>query len=188
MKKIKTGLVLLFTLLVATGLQAQKYFTKNGQVVFDATSPSSPEKIEGTNRSATCVVDTKSGNMQFAVLMKGFAFERALMEEHFNENYVESTKYPKAEFKGEIKNIEKVDFTHDGSYTVKVKGKITMHGESREVETSAVLVVQGGKVKATASFNVLLSDYKISIPGLVADKVSKEAKISISCSLEPLKS
>jgi uncharacterized protein YdeI (BOF family) len=188
MKKVINLLAAVIAVLFSSTVQAQKYYTKTGQVIFDATSPSSPEKIEGTNRSATCVVDTKTGNMQFAVLMKGFAFERALMEEHFNENYAESTKFPKAEFKGEIKNIEKVDFAKDGTYTVKVKGKITMHGESKEVETDARLVVQGGKIKASASFNVLLSDYKISIPGLVADKVSKEAKISISCSLDPLKS
>lgn len=175
-------------LLVAMTGMSQKFYTKNGQINFDATSPASPEKIEGINRSATCVVDTKSGNMQFAALMKGFAFERALMEEHFNENYVESDKYPKAEFKGEIKNSDKVDFTKDGNYTVKIKGKLTMHGESNDVETEAKISIQNGKIKATADLNVLLSDYKVSIPGLVADKVSKTVKISVSCLLEPLKS
>jgi polyisoprenoid-binding protein YceI len=120
--------------------------------------------------------------------MKGFAFEKALMEEHFNENYVESSKFPKAEFKGEIKNSDKVDFTKDGTYTVKIKGKLTMHGESNDVETEAKIIIQNGKINAKADFNVLLSDYKVSIPGLVADKVSKTAKISVSCSLELLKS
>ena len=102
------------------------------------------------------MVDTKTGNMQFAALMKGFAFERALMEEHFNENYVESDKFPKAEFKGELKNIDKIDFTKDGTYTAKVKGKLTMHGESNEVETDAKIIIQNGKIKATAELNVLL--------------------------------
>jgi hypothetical protein len=166
----------------------QKYFTKIGKINFDATSPSSPEKIEGVNRSATCVIDIKTGNMQFALLMKGFVFERALMEEHFNENYVESHKFPKAEFKGVIANNETVNYTKEGSYTVKVKGKLTMHGETKEVETEGKLVIQGGKINATADFNVLLSDFKVSIPGLVADKVSKTAKISVACSLELLKS
>ena len=119
--------------------------------------------------------------------MKGFAFERALMEEHFNENYVESAKYPKAEFKGELKNIDKVDFTKDGTHTVKVKGKLTMHGVSNEIETDAKIIIQGGKIKATADFNVLLSDYRISIPGLVADKIAKTAKIGVAGSLELLK-
>ncbi|MBK9569627.1 MAG: YceI family protein [Chitinophagaceae bacterium] len=185
---MKNLFVMTIALLVAMTGMSQKFYTKNGQINFDATSPTSPEKIEGINRSATCVVDTKSGNMQFAALMKGFAFERALMEEHFNENYVESDKYPKAEFKGEIKNSDKVDFTKDGNYTVKIKGKLTMHGESNDVETEAKISIQNGKIKATADLNVLLSDYKVSIPGLVADKVSKTVKISVSCLLEPLKS
>lgn len=168
-------------------LAAQKFFTKNGTIGFDATSASSPEKIEGKNRSATCVVDTKSGAIQFAVLMKGFAFERALMEEHFNENYVESHKFPRAEFKGKIKDTETIDFTRDGTHKVKVKGDLTMHGETKEVETTGQLVVREGKISASAEFSVKLSDYNISIPGLVADKVSKSAKISVDCSLEPLK-
>jgi polyisoprenoid-binding protein YceI len=133
------------------------------------------------------VVDTKTGALQFAVLMKGFAFERALMEEHFNENYVESGKYPKGEFKGKIKDIEKIDFSRDGMHTVKVKGDLTMHGKTKEVETTGKLILKDGKINATAEFSVKLSDYNISIPGLVADKVSKTAKISVSCSLEPFK-
>jgi len=184
---MKNLLIIAIAVLVATTGFSQRYYTKNGQINFDATSPSSPEKIEGVNRSATCVVDAKTGNMQFAALMKGFAFERALMEEHFNENYVESDKFPKAEFKGELKDIDKVDFTKDGTHTVKVKGKLTMHGESKEIETDAKINIQNGKIKATTELKVLLSDYKVSIPGLVADKVSKTAKISIACSLEPLK-
>ena len=132
-------------MLVATSSFGQKFFTKSGKIDFDATSPASPEKIEGVNRTATCVVDTKTGAIQFAVLMKGFAFET-------------------------------------------VKGKLTIHGETKEVETPGKLTVQGGKINANASFSILLSDYKVSIPGLVADKVSKTAKLIISCSLEPLKS
>lgn len=175
-----------FSMLLST-VQAQKYFTKSGTINFDATSASSPEKIEGVNRTATCVVDAASGAMQFAVLMKGFSFERALMEEHFNENYVESSKFPKAEFKGAISNNADVQYAKDGSYPVTVKGKLTIHGETRDVETQGKITVQGGKVGAVAEFSVQLEDYRISIPGLVADKVAKTAKIKVNCSLEPLK-
>jgi len=180
-------LLLLATAFLAIGSEAQKYFTKNCKINFDATSASSPERIEGVNKTVTCVVDSKTGNIQFSALMKGFEFERALMEEHFNENYVESDKFPKAEFKGAVANNEKVNYAKDGTYTVTVKGKLTMHGETKEVETEGKITIQGGKISALADFNVLLSDYKISIPGLVADKVSKTAKISVACSLEPLK-
>lgn len=185
---MKNMIMAVIALCIAGTSSGQKYYTKSGQISFDATSSSSPEKIEGVNRSAICVVDSKTGNLQLAVLMKGFAFERALMEEHFNENYVESTKYPKAEFKGEIKDISKVDFTKDGTYTVKVKGQLSLHGVSNEVEAEGKIKVQGGKISAQTEFSVKLSDYKVSVPGLVADKVAKVAKINVTCSLEILKS
>jgi hypothetical protein len=184
---MKNSAVTIFAVLAVLTCQGQKFYTKNALINFDATSASSPERIEGINRTGTCVVDTKTGNMQFAVLMKGFAFERALMEEHFNENYIESAKFPKAEFKGEIKDNDGINYSKDGTYKIKVKGKLTLHGETEEVDTEAKLTIQNGKITATADFNVKLSDFNISIPGLVADKVSKTAKISVSCSLEPLK-
>lgn len=174
-------------LMLNAASHAQKYFTKTGRITFDATTSSSPEKIEGVNKTATCVLDSKSGAMQFAVLMKGFLFERALMEEHFNENYVESNKFPKAEFKGAISNNDAVNYSKDGTYNVTVKGKLTMHGVTKDVETPGKLTVAGGKIQAVATFNALLSDYSVSIPGLVADKVAKTAKIDVVCSLEPLK-
>ena len=166
---------------------SQRYYTKNGQIDFDATSPASPERIDAVNRSATCVMDTKTGALQFAVLMKGFQFERALMQEHFNENYIESDRFPKAEFKGTIVNNETVNYEKEDSYSVKVKGNLTLHGETKEIETEGKLVVSNGKILATSDFKVLLADYHISIPGIVANKVSKSASIKIACSLEPLK-
>lgn len=180
--------VCMLAILLAMTVSAQRYYTKSGKINFDATSASSPEKIEGVNRTATCVIDAQTGAIQFAVLMKGFEFERALMEEHFNENYVESTKFPKAEFKGKLKDIENVNLSKDGTYTVKVKGDLTLHGQTKEVEAEAKLIVQGGKISATAEFNVKLADFNVTIPGLVADKVAKVAKIKVTCSLEPLKS
>jgi hypothetical protein len=174
-------------LLLTVASSGQKYFTKVGKISFDATSPNSPEKIEGVNRTVTCVTDTKTGAIQFAALMKGFEFERALMEEHFNENYVESDKFPKAEFKGSITNNNSVNYLNDGTYSVKVKGKLTLHGETKDVETDGKLIIRDGKINAAAEFKILLADYKVSIPGLVADKVSKTATITVSCSLEPFK-
>ena len=108
------------------------------------------------------------------------------MEEHFNENYVESHKFPKADFKGKIRDNEAIMYTKDGTYKVKVKGDISLHGETKEVEAEGKLVIQNGKLNAEAEFTVKLSDFKITIPGLVADKVSKTAKISVTCLLEPL--
>jgi hypothetical protein len=174
--------------LATTTIHAQKFFTKAGRIDFNATAPSSPEKIEAVNKTVTCVLDAATGNIQFAVLIKGFTFERALMQEHFNENYLESDKFPKAEFKGSITNNSAVNYAKDGDYNVTVKGKLTLHGETRDVESSGKVSVKAGKISATASFTAVLGDYKVEVPTVVSDKVSKTAKITVACTLEPLKS
>ncbi len=185
MKKI---VFMLFACVTAiTALAQDKQFTKTGKITFDATVPKSPENIDAVNKSAVCVLDTKTGAMQFVVMMKGFEFDRALMMEHFNENYVESSKFPKAEFKGAISNNATVNYTKDGIYPVKAKGKLTLHGETKDVEADGKITVKAGKVNAAADFDVLFKDYKIDIPELVADKVAKKAIIKVDCSMEPLK-
>jgi len=126
--------------------------------------------------------------MQFAVQMKGFEFEKQLMQQHFNENYVESDKFPKAEFKGAITNNSDINYTKDGTYTAKVKGKLTIHGVTKDVETTGTLKINAGKIDATSTFNVLIADYNIKIPSIVKDKVSNSIKIVVDCDLEPLKS
>ncbi len=185
MKTILISLSLLFAL--ATASAQDKYFTKTGKIHFDATTPKSPENVDGINKSAICVLDSKTGNLQFSVLMKGFEFERALMQEHFNENYVESNKFPKAEFKGVITNNSTVNYAKDGTYPVKVSGKLTMHGETKTIETNGTVTIKNGKINTIAQFDVLLADYKISIPQLVADKVAKTATIKVDCMLDVLK-
>jgi polyisoprenoid-binding protein YceI len=185
MKKI---ILLLSVTTIASITFAQgKYFTKTGKIDFDATVPKSPEDIKGVNKSTTMVIDTKTGDIQFLVLMKGFEFTRALMQEHFNENYVESTKFPKAEFKGAIVDNAAVNYAKDGVYKVKVKGKLTMHGVTKDTESDGQITIKGGKITATSAIIASFADYKISVPTLVADKVANNAKINISCALEPLK-
>lgn len=185
---MKTILIVICATLLATVTNAQdKYFTKSGKIYFDATSPKSPENVNAITRTAVCVLDTKTGNLQFSLLMKSFEFERALMQEHFNENYVESNKFPKAEFKGTITNNSSVNYAKDGVYNVKVSGNLTMHGETKTVETSGTVTVKNGKLIAVAEFAVTLADYKITVPQLVADKVAKTATIKVDCTLDVLK-
>ena len=185
MKKLFVIAVLLF--MVAATTSAQKYFTKSGKINFDATAQNSTEIIEAVNRSVVCVVDSKTGAMQFSVLMKGFEFERALMQEHFNENYVESEKFPNTIFKGQIANSEKINYSKDGTYPVSVKGKLTIHGETKEVVAEGKLIVQNGKITTNTVFSIELKDYKISIPGVVANQISKTVTIHVACLLELLK-
>lgn len=179
-------------LLISSGLACikvnaqDKFYTKTGKIFFSCTK-SPLEKIEATNKNVTCVLDSKTGNMQLAVLMKGFEFSRALMQEHFNENYVESDKYPRAEFKGQVTNNSEVNYSKDGSYAAKVKGVLQIHGESKAVETTGTIMVKGGKPVINATFDILLSDYKISIPSVVSDKISNTVNITVDEMLDPLK-
>jgi polyisoprenoid-binding protein YceI len=172
--------------LFAGTIQAQdRYFTKTGKIDFYSKAPL--EDIEAKNKTVTAVLDTKSGAMQFSVQMKGFEFQKALMQEHFNENYVESNKYPKADFKGTVANNSTVNYAKDGTYNVTVKGKLTIHGVTKDVEAPGTIKVGGGKIDAASTFNILLTDYNISIPSVVKDKISNSIKINVSTSLEPLK-
>jgi hypothetical protein len=166
--------------------QAQdKYFTKTGKIEF--SSKASMEDIEAKNKTVAAILDTKTGALQFSVLMKGFEFPKALMQEHFNENYIESDKYPRAEFKGTVTNNANIDYTKDGTYTAQVSGQLTIHGVTKNVNTTGSFKVDGGKIDVSAVFNVLVADYKIKIPSIVKDKVSNTIKVTVDCRLEPLK-
>jgi|SRR6185436_9192932 len=168
-----------------TQVSAQaKYFTRDGNISFYSDAPL--EKIEAHNSKAASVLDPATGNIEFSVLMKGFEFEKALMQEHFNENYVESTKFPKALFKGKVEDISKVDFTKDGVYPVKVSGDLTLHGVTRPVSTAGTIEIKDGKITAKSEFTILNQDYDIQIPKLVSEKVAKEVKILVDISYQEL--
>lgn len=184
MKKII--LLSLFSALTLFGVAQEKFYTKTGKIRFDANTTKSPDDVEAVNNSLVCVLDTKSGALQLSVVMKGFQFPKALMQEHFNENYMETQTYPKGEFKGSVTNNSAVNYAKDGVYKVKVSGNLSLHGVTKPIETNGELTVKDGKILAKASFSVALADYKISIPSVVADKLSPEARVSIDCSLEVL--
>lgn len=179
MKKLILATVSMFVL--QAGFAQLRYFTKTGNVAFQAGT--ALEDIDGANKSTTSVFDAITGQIEFALLVKGFEFKSALMMEHFNENYLESNKYPKSVFKGKIVNIDKVNFKKTGEYPVTVKGNLEMHGIIKEIETSGIFkVLTDETVTSTATFTVVLEDYKIAIPGLVKDKISKTARITVYCS------
>jgi hypothetical protein len=163
----------------------KRYFTKTGTVSFRAGT--AVEDIDGLNKSATCVFDASSGDIQFAILIKGFEFKSALMMEHFNENYMESDKFSKSIFRGKIINLDKINFLKDGTYPAKVKGILEIHGVKKEVETNGQFKVLGETVIAIAEFEIVLEDYAITIPSLVKDKISKTARIMVNCSNSILK-
>ena len=183
MKKI--GLLLILVLSVSFHIEAQKFFTRAGEISFLSTAMA--ETIEAKNTSATCVIDLANGNIQLAVLIKGFQFEKALMQEHFNENYMESDQFPKAKFKGKIINIESVDLSKEGNYTIQVKGDLTIHGVTQNVSSTGEINILDGQLTTTSSFEVAVADYNISIPSVVREKIAKKVIISIKANLEELK-
>jgi hypothetical protein len=180
----------MFLLLLLTGtvsLKAQdKFFTKTGRISFYSVAPL--EDIEAHHRSVTAILDSKAGTLQFMLLVNGFEFEKELMQEDFNADYLETPKFPKSEFKGQILNNTAINYTKDGEYQAKVKGTLLLHGESKDMEASGKLTVRGGKIIINATFNILLSDYKIPISKLVKDKISNKVKITMDATLDPLKS
>lgn len=156
---------------------AQKYFTRTGQISF--FSETSMENIEAHNKTVTAIFDIASKKIQFAVTMKSFVFEKALMQEHFNENYVESDVYPKATFSGTISDLETVNFDMDGVYNVTVEGELTIHGVTKKITLPAKFVLLDGKVTGEAQFQLNPEDYNIEIPSVVREKIAKQLLVDV---------
>lgn len=129
-----------------------------------------------------------SGEMVFQVLIKSFHFEKALMEEHFNENYMESEKFPKSVFKGKITNLASVDFSKPGKYDVTVEGDLNMHDVTNKVTAKGTIEVVAGGVNASSKFNIVPEDYKINIPGVVRDNIAKNLEVTVTMKYTPVES
>jgi hypothetical protein len=162
-----------------------KYLTKNGKVSFFSTT--GLEDIAAENNKVSSILDSKSGKIVIEVLINSFRFKKALMEEHFNENYMESTKFPKAKFDGKIDNLSEVNFSKDGTYKTMVSGNLTIKDKTNAVKTTSTLTVKGGKLNGKTKFKILLADYNVVIPSVVKDKIDKEMEISADLDYEPMK-
>jgi len=179
--KIIISLLLLLGLLQV--VQAQKLVSKNSHIWF--TAGTSLEDIEGHNRLVVSILDPATGDLAFNLLVKSFDFKAALLQEHFNENYMESDKYPKSSFKGKITNAGSINFKKDGMYPAEVSGDLTIHNVTKPVTTKGTIEVKGGTVTAKAEFFVKPSDYSITIPAVVGDKIAKEVEITVDASYSP---
>lgn len=150
--------------------------TQTAHVTFLSTAPA--EVIKAENAAATAALNPTNGTLAFRIEIRKFQFENSLMQEHFNENYMESGRFPHATFAGQI-----VDFSAsmlaNGTRTVKVKGKLTIHGVERTVEMEAKLEVTGGVIKATCNFWVALADHNIEIPSVVGQNIAERALVHV---------
>jgi polyisoprenoid-binding protein YceI len=163
---------------------AQKFITKSGLIRFYSDAPL--EKIEATNRQVNAALDLTTGSFVFKVIMKSFQFEKALMQEHFNENYVESDKFPNAIFTGNIANFKDVDTKKERIIPITVEGKLTMHGVTRDVTERGTFEIRQGKIAGKAKFSIRLSDYNIKIPSAVVKNISESVEITVDILLEPI--
>jgi hypothetical protein len=171
----------IFFILLIIGMgavtEAQKYISKTGHIWIYSYTPM--EEIEAHNHQVVSILDVATGDLQYTLLVKSFEFKVALMQEHFNENYMESDKLPKSSFKGKITNIAKIDFNKDGSYPADVSGDLTIHGITRSISTTGTVEVKGKSITAKAKFTVMPKDYGIIIPALVENKIAKTIDVNV---------
>jgi hypothetical protein len=174
---MKKYTLLFFILSVGSMVAQDKMTTKTGQMVFEASVPSF-EEVKAKNESVSCILNTKTGEIAALALQKGFRFKIALMEEHYNESYVESDKYPKATFKGKIENFDlsKIDKTGK-SYTI--RGTVELHGKSKEISINATIKKVDSGIEIKSDFVLNSDDFNIEIPSVVSKKVSKKVNVSL---------
>ncbi|MEQ6118644.1 YceI family protein [Reichenbachiella sp. MALMAid0571] len=176
---MKTKVVLFHVIyLMSMTSFAQRLIDRSGEVTFFSEAP--VENIEAVNKQALCAMDLSNGNIAASMLMKSFRFKKALMEEHFNENYVESGKFPKSTFKGSIENFDATEFQEKGAFTKTAKGEITIHGITQPLETEVSFRVDADLISAETKFMLLIADFDIKIPLAVVNNIAEEIKINVS--------
>lgn len=174
MKYIILTLILILNLSWAEG---KKLISKTGHIMFYSHTP--VEDIEAHNRQAVGILDTEEGTLEFMLLIRSFEFEKKLMQEHFNENYMESDKFPKSTFKGAIINPDQIDFNTPGTYKADVSGDLSIHGVERKVTVSGKFMVQNDGINTEAKFIVKPADFGIAIPDVVKNKIAKEIEVTV---------
>jgi len=177
----KLLLLFAFALVFFNAGAQNRFFTKDAKINFNSSTPL--EDIIAESNQATTFIDIEKNEVAFSVLTTSFKFRRALMEEHFNENYMESSKFPKAKFTGKI--VSPIDWKSEKAVVVDVKGELTMHGATKEVTFKATITPGKSKVIAIAELKVTPEDFKISIPSAVRDKIAKEVTIKIDAVYAP---
>jgi len=170
---------LLFNMITALG--QSKYMTKSGSMSFEASQPTF-EPIEATHSAVSALLNAETGELAVLALVRGFRFPLALMEEHFNENYIESHQYPKTSFKGSITDFDKYTLSEQPQ-TVKLTGELSMHGVTKPINVSATVTQTDERITLASSFSVKTSDFGIEIPSLVRKQIDENVQIQVSLPL-----
>jgi hypothetical protein len=162
---------------------AQIYMAKTCEISFFSTTP--VEDIAAVNKTTKPMLNTATGDLQMKIGMTAFVFEKPLMQEHFNENYVESEKFPHAIFKGKIN--EKIDYTNDGKHKVTVTGKMTIHGVEKDKTIEGLLTVDMNKIILSSDFKLDFTEFGIVIPTLYSGVIKPVTEVKLNATLEPFK-
>ena len=181
--KLMQKLLLPFLLLAVTIAFGQsKYMTKSGSMSFEASQPSF-EPIEATHSAVSALLNADTGELAVLALVRGFRFPLALMEEHFNENYIESHQYPKTSFKGSILNFDSNALSNQPR-TVQLTGELSMHGVTKPISVSATITQSDEQITLTSSFSIKTSDFGIKIPSLVRKQIDENVQVEVSLPLQ----
>lgn len=160
----------------------ERFVTKTGEIKFEASIPSF-EEVKAKNENVSAILNANSGEFASLALVKGFRFKMALMEEHFNENYMESSKYPKATFKGKIKDFDVANLTSEERQYL-IIGSVSMHGESKSIELPLMLRKVEDCIEISLDFTLNPADFSIKIPKVVSNKISEEVNVSVTYKLK----
>ncbi len=173
--RISSLLIYFFSLFFTAN--AQKYMTKEGYIGFFSHTPL--EDIKADNNQVAGLLDTSTGEIVLQVLIKSFRFKKALMQEHFNESYLESDKYPRSIFTGKITDIKSIDFSKNGTYEVNVEGELTIREVTKKISAKGTFEINGGKIKASSKFNIAPEDYNIRIPAVVRNNIARIIEVTV---------
>jgi hypothetical protein len=174
-------LIITALLLCVQAYTKDRYYTKNGKITFFSSAPL--EDIEASNNQVAAYIELPAGTIKIAVLIKSFQFEKALMQEHFNENYMNSDKYPKATFDGLFVDTKPINPAIDDEYYVKVRGELTIKGITNDLETKVLLKIKDGKINATSEFIIRLADFNMAIPNSLKNNISENVLVKVDVTL-----
>jgi len=181
MNNKQSSYLILFIFLFQIGFSRDVYFTRSGKITFFSTAPL--EDIEAINTQVSCVLNMETGEVAFRVPIPAFTFENALMQEHFNENYLESDIYPTAGFKGKIENWSELSLSKEPQ-NVTLSGDLTIHGVINPISEMGQISIQDGVCIGKSKFNITVADYGIEIPKIVRDNIAKIVDVTVNLELK----
>lgn len=176
---MKSLIILIISILTINSVIAQStLIDKTGVAHFYSEAPL--EDIEATNKKALGAFNLEKGTVAVSMVIKNFRFDNSLMEEHFNENYMESEKFPKASFTGKIQDFSTLDFSTPGTFTAKAEGELEIHGVKRPLTNDVTFEVTKDAIIVKTKFKVALEDHEVEIPTLVIKNIAEIVDVDVA--------